>query len=132
MDFEEIRSIIETRMATFIGAPVAFDNAGNQSDVKAAIDAKTPWVRLTINHGQSLTSSIGDGPCITRTGLIQVQIFTPVLTGTKQAANIADSLAALLQNWQSGKLTTRAASLNRTGPNDGWYNYVISIPFLGG
>lgn len=129
MGFEDIRLAIESRLATWPDAPVAFDNVPTQPSVQAAIDAKAPWVRLTINHGDSLTAGIGSSPCVRRTGLLQCQVFTAERIGSSQAAQIADSLAQHLEYWQNGPLETQAASVQRVGASDGWFMYVVSCPF---
>ncbi len=132
MGFEDIRLAIELRLAAWHDAPVAFDNVATQPSVQAAIDTKQPWVRLTIAHGDSLTAGIGSAPCVRRTGLIQCQVFVDERTGTATCAQLADSLAAHLEYWQQGKLSTQAASVQRIGPSDGWYQYNVSVPFRAG
>lgn len=129
MTFEEIRIAVESRVAAWPDAPVAFDGVPNSPTLQAAIDNKDSWVRLTINHGDSVTACIGDGPKVRRTGLIQCQVFTKLDRGSRPAALLADSLAAQLEYWQSGKLETQAASVQRVGPDDGWYMYLLNVPF---
>lgn len=132
MGFEDIRLAVESRLASWPDAPVAFDNVATQPSVQTAIDAKAPWVRLTIQHGDSLTAGVGSSPCVRRTGLIQCQVLTAERVSTQQASQIADSLAAQLQYWRSGALETLAASVNRIGPADGWYQINLSVPFRAG
>ena len=129
MGFEDIRLAVEQRLASWPDAPVAFDNVPTQPSVQTAIDAKAPWVRCVINHGDSLTAGVGSSPCVRRTGLIMAQIFTAERIGSATAAQLADSLAAHLEYWQQGSLETRAASVQRVGPQDGWFMYVVSLPF---
>lgn len=131
MDFETIRKLVETRLSNWTDAPVAYDNVAPGPSVQTAIDNKSPWIRLTINHGDSFTSAIGSEPCVRRTGLIQCQLFTDERVGTSTASTLADSLAGHLQYWYEGGLSTQAASLDRVGPSDGWYNYVVTVPFRG-
>jgi len=129
MGFEDIRLAVEQRLAAWPDAPVAFDNVATQPSVQAAIDAKAPWVRCVINHGDSLTAGVGSSPCVRRTGLIQCQIFTAERIGSSQAAQLADSLAQHLEFYQDGPLETQAASVQRVGPQDGWFMYLVSVPF---
>ncbi|MFP4104817.1 MAG: phage tail terminator-like protein [Phycisphaerae bacterium] len=129
MTFEEIRLAIESRLADWDDAPVAFDNVATQPSVQTAIDDKDPWVRLTINHGDSVTGGIGSSPCVRRTGLIQCQVFVDTDAGTKGAAELADSLAEQLQYWRDGGLYTLAASMQRVGHADGWYQINVAVPF---
>ena len=132
MTFEQIRQAIEGRMAQWADAPIAFDGVPNSPALQAAIDAKDPWVRLTIQHGSSLTAYIGDGPKARRTGLVMLQVFTAENKGSRPAAVLADSIAAHLEFYQDGQLETQAASVQRVGPSNGWYQYNVSLPFRAG
>lgn len=138
MGFEDIRLAIESRLAEWPthgplpSAPVAFDNVATQPSVQDAIDAKEPWIRCVIQHGDSLTAGIGSRPCVRRTGLVMLQIFTSERIGSTTAAQLADSLAQHLEYWQDGPLETQAASVQRVGPQDGWFMYVVSCPFRAG
>ena len=132
MTFDQIRIAIESRMVAWDGVPVAYDGAPNGPSVDAAITNQEPWVRLTIQHGDSFTSSIGSKPCVRRPGLIMCQVFTPDNKGSRRAHQIADSLAAHLEHWQNGHLSTLASSVQRVGPQDGWYQLNVSTPFRAG
>lgn len=132
MGFEDINLAIETRLYEWDGPPVAYDNWKTTPSVKAAQDAREPWVRLTVQHGDSLTASIGSAPCVRRTGVIQCQIFVDEHVSTQPASQIADSLADQLQYWRTGALETLASSVRRGGPTDGWFMYVVSTPFRAG
>lgn len=94
--------------------------------------AKSSWVRLTIQHGASFTAGIGSEPCVRRSGLVMLQIFTPINSGSRPAAMLADSLAAHFEYYQAGHFSTQAASVQRIGPQDDWYLYVVSVPFRAG
>ena len=129
MGFEDIRLAVESRLASWPDAPVSFDNVQTQPSVQAAIDAKAPWVRLTIVPGDTLTAAIGDGPNARHTGLLVLQIFTAERVSSAKAMQLADSLAQHVQYWQDGKFETQAASLARVGQQNGWYQVNVSAPF---
>lgn len=134
MGFEDINLAIETRLYEWDGAPVAWDNVKAGDDVVAAQSAKEPWVRLTVQHGDSITAGVGSSPYVRRTGLIQCQVFVAEKhrMGVTVAAQIADSLADQLQYWRTGALETLAASVRRGGPTDGWFLYVVTVPWRAG
>lgn len=132
MNFEAIRVAVESYVSTWPDAPIAYDGAPNSPTLQAAIDAKESWIRLTIQHADSQTAYIGDGPKVRRSGLIQCQIFTKLDSGSRPAALLADSLASHLEYWQDGQLSTQAASVQRVGPSDGWFMYLLSVPFRAG
>ncbi|MBY6111218.1 DUF4128 domain-containing protein [Halomonas sp. DP1Y21-3] len=129
MTFDEIRIAIESRMVAWDGVPVAYDGAPNGPSVDAAIANQEPWVRLTIQHGDSFIAGLGSEPCVRRPGLIMCQVFTKDNQGSRQAYQIADSLAAHLQFWRTGHLETLASSVQRVGPSDGWYQALLRTPF---
>lgn len=132
MGFEDIRLAIEIRMATWGVAPVDYDGTRKSPEVEAAIDEKSSWVRCKIDHGVSFTAGVGQSPCVRRTGLIIMQIFTDDNSGSRPAALLADSLAQHFEYYQAGQFETQAASVQRIGPSDGWYQYNVSVPFRAG
>ncbi len=129
MTFEQIRLIVESRMAAWTDAPVAFDGAPAGPDVLGAQENKTPWVRLSIVDGDSFTAGLGSSPCVRRTGIIFVQVFTNRDIGSRPARLIADSLAAHIQYYRQGGLESLAATVTRIGPSDGYYQINVSVPF---
>ena len=132
MTFEQIRLAIESKMALWTEAPVAFDGAPTGPAVKTAQQSGTPWARLTIQSGDSFTAGVGSNPCVRRTGSIMVQIFTARDIGSRPALLLADSIAAHLEYWQSGQLETQAASVMRVGPRDNYYQINVSCPYRAG
>lgn len=132
MTFEEIRQAIEVRASQWTDAPIAYDGVPISSDVQTAQNQRTPWVRVTIVDGDSFTAGIGSGPCVRRTGLISVQVFTARDTGSAPARQLASSLAAHFEYWQSGELETQAARLINVGPDDTYYQMNLNVPWRSG
>lgn len=133
MGFDEIRQAIEAYQMTWPGTePVALDGTATPPAVVAAKESYDPWIRMTLNHGASLTAGIGSAPCVRRTGLIQLQVFTPEQKGSAPAAQIADSLAAHWEFYQAGHFETQAASVQRIGPQDGYFQFNVTVPFRAG
>jgi hypothetical protein len=129
MTYEEIRVAIETYMATWAGAPIAWDGVPIGATVAAAQSAGTPWIRVTVNDGDSFTAGIGSEPCVRRTGVIQCQIFTARDRGSRPARVIASSLAEHLEYVQLGHLETQAARLINAGPDDNYYQLNVQCGF---
>lgn len=129
MTFEDIRLAVESHLASWDGVPVAYDNVATQPSVQTAIDAKEPWVRLTIVPGDTLTAAIGDGPKARHTGMLLLQVFTAENVSSAKAMQLADSLAQHIQYWQDGKFETQAASLTRVGQQNGWYQVNVSASY---
>lgn len=132
MTFDAIRVSIETLLAGWGEYPVAFDGAPASPALKAAQEARQPFVRLTLVHGDSFTAGIAEQPCVRRVGLVMVQIFTADDQGSREAYQIADSLAELLQYHRDGDLETLAASVQRVGSQGGFFQLNLSVPFRAG
>ena len=130
--FEDIRAAVEVHASEWKDAPLDLDAVPKEKTLSASIDDKGAWCRLTINHGVSMTAGIGSAPCVRRTGLIDIQVFTPEHKGSSPAAKLADRLAEHWEYWQKGHISTQAASVRRIGSSDGWYQYNVSIPFRAG
>jgi len=132
MGFEDIRAAVEVHATDWQDAPLDIDGVPKGAALQAAISANETWCRLTINHGASITAGIGSAPCVRRTGIIDIQVFTPEHSGSRPAAVIADSLAEHWEYYLDGDLETQAVSVQRVGPTDGWYMYLASTPFRAG
>lgn len=132
VSFEAIRLAIESRMAQWDGVPVAYDGVPNSPALEQAIAAQQSWVRCTINHGTSSAPYKGSEPGIRRSGLLQLQAFTPDNQGSRPAAVLADSLAEHFQFYRAGSLELLTASVQRVGPSEGFYQYNCTIPFRAG
>lgn len=127
MTFEEIRTAIEERFAGWTGPSIQWDN---MPPIEKPYDQ--PWVRLTIQHGASTAASVASAPEVRRTGIIDVQVFTPESHGTGEAHRLADQVVSLLQFYRSGHLETMASSVERVGKEEDWYNLLVSTPFRAG
>ncbi|MEG3078479.1 phage tail terminator-like protein [Halomonas sp. 5021] len=132
MTFEQIRIAVESKLASWDGVPVEYDGAPQSQELIAAIEAKQSWARATIQHGNSSAPYKGSEPGIRRTGLLTFQIFTDKDKGSRPAALLADSLAEHFQFYRSGGLELLTASVQRVGPDSGWYMYLVSVPFRAG
>lgn len=123
-DYENIRQLVETRMATFTSLPIAYDNVSFDSSLH------DEWCRLTIQDGDAFNAGIGNGCEIRRTGLVVIQLFTSQWSGVKSARSYADELDALFSNVHDGSLQFFATSVNRVGHFDDVYQVNVTIPFL--
>jgi hypothetical protein len=130
MSFADERTAIESRLqAGFSTYPVKYDN----TDFKPP--RNSPWVSLIILNGSALNASIGTTRRVQRhSGIIQLDVYTPEASGTKDARTIADELDTLFNNVQfssgnSGTITTYAPFLTNLGIDEGWYHTVLSVGY---
>lgn len=92
-----------------VGVPYAFDNTA------FAQPTTGPWVELTISAGESSAATVGSGGLIRNTGIINVQVFTDVLTGSVEAYNIADTATDIFRNQTFSGINCLATTLERVG-----------------
>lgn len=130
MTFSEMQGLIDARMATFTGCPIAWDNFAAGSAVQAAQQAspKQPWCRITIQDGDRQAVTLGDA--VIGNGVIFVQVFTAERSGSATARALADGIASAMQHWRDTDLKTRTAQLVRVGPSDGYYQVNVQVPFV--
>ncbi|PRA53171.1 MULTISPECIES: phage tail terminator-like protein [Pseudomonas] len=131
MTFEQIRSIVITRMTQWAGIPATsvdypnspqpFDPAGNPI-----------WARLADVPGLASAPEVGVGACVRRTGLIIIQLFVPTYKGTLVITKAADTLVEHFQFYSdpTGPFDCFAVSANVVGDDGrGWYQVNVSIPY---
>lgn len=131
MTFEQIRSIVITRMTQWTGIPAAavdypnppqpFDPAG-----------KAIWARLADVPGLSSTPEIGLGPSVRRTGILVIQLFVPSYKGTLAITRAADTLVQHFEYYRdpTGPFDCFAVSAQVVGDDGlGWYQVNVQIPY---
>lgn len=122
--FDAEREAIETRFAVqWAGqTPVSYDNSAFN------IPQNTPWVRLTILNGESQNASVGTSH-LRHIGIISVQVFVPVDSGTRQARLLANSVSTIFDNQRFAGIQCRVSSIQRGGDQDGWHMTIVNTPF---
>ncbi len=114
--FDIIRAEFETLFNdNWIETPIAFDNLQEASD-------KTEFIRLTVEPITSLNNS---WKCIRHDGLLSVQVFAQLDTGSGRAWQLADLVATLIENKRLNGVQTYASSALRIGENE--YFYQINV-----
>lgn len=110
----EAKAILETAFKTAWGntTPIAWGNT-----TPPMPDAN--WVRFTIIHADSeLRSWSGNVGNYDRRGIIFVQIFVPLGSGTRSASDLSLMVMNILEGKTFGVLTTGAASMLEVGQGD--------------
>ena len=129
MTFEQIRSIVMTRMTQWVGVPAAnVDYPNNSQPFDPA--GKAIWARLADIPGPSSTPEVGLVPCVQRTGIVVVQLFVPSYKGTLAITRAADMLVRHFEFYSEGGFDCFAASAATLGDDGlGWYQVNIQIPY---
>ncbi|WP_434695336.1 electron transfer flavoprotein subunit beta [Pseudomonas sp. Z1-14] len=131
MTFEQIRSIVITRMTQWAGIPasaVDYPNPPQPFDPAG----KPIWARLADAPGLSSTPEIGLGPSVRRTGILVIQLFVPTYKGTLAITRAADTLVEHFEYYSdpSGPFDCFAASARVVGDDGlGWYQVNVQIPY---
>lgn len=87
------------------------------------------WARLTNISGQAGATEIGAGPVVHRTGVLIIQLFVPVGSGTLLISQAADQLTELFEFQDDGMLSYFAVSAVPAGETDGWSQLNLQIPY---
>lgn len=92
----------------------------------------TAWVRFNIIYGDSQQTDFGGSLHNERTsGVVIIQVFTPLNQGDAEALGLADDVANIFRNWCGTNIRCRTPAIKDIG-NDGfgWYQVNVSIPFI--
>ena len=110
----EARIALETRFQASWGSttPIAWGNTTpNMPD--------SPWVRFTIIHADSrLRSWSGNIMNYDRNGIVLVQIFVPLGTGTRASSDLAYQVIEILEGKSLGTLKLGTGSIVEVGQGD--------------
>lgn len=122
MSFSDERQSIENRFKTeWTATPIAFDNVPFNPPNNA------DWVRLNIQNGDSGYRALG---CGTRhTGIINVQIFTPVNSATMTSRQYADIVSDIFSNQRFDDIVTDVSSINLIGDDKAWFQINVTTPY---
>lgn len=120
--FEESALLIEQRLsAGWITTPIDFDNVPYTPVIGTA------FVRLQIEWIDGVQTSIGGR--VQGSGYVDISIFTPAGTGSRTAAQMADSLAVIFNRYQTGGLRFKIGHTERVGQQEEWFQLKLIIPF---
>lgn len=120
------RAAIEGRFSTQWGSttPIAWDN------VHYTPVPETSFVKFAVLPGTAWVASLGTSPSYRHTGIISINIHTPIDAGTTTAKTLADTASAVFRGWQSGGLVCRSPYITFNGEEDGWYKINVTVGFF--
>lgn len=127
MTFTEIRNAVISRMAA--QTAIASDAVDYPNGPVFDPSNRDIWARLTNIAGQAGAIEIGDGPVVHRTGVIIIQLFVPIYTGTILITQTADQLTQHFEFQNDGRLSYFAVSVVPAGEADGWSQLNLQIPY---
>jgi hypothetical protein len=126
MNYADIERVFQTEMEDKWTSTnvVAYDNASIPT-------VKEPWVRMTLIPSDSETGSLGPNPITFRNGLLSLQVFTPLESGSRVAQQLADDFLAIFEHQQyENTLFTYSGVATRIGDDGfGWYQLNVLLDF---
>lgn len=100
------------------------------------------WVSIDIHWMANKNIAICEGPVVRRRGIVEVEVYNSLDSGTGDLLDMMESIVAIFENKQlsiigeeTRPITTEAAVTkhvgvaNRQGADPVWYQYSIRIPF---
>ncbi|HFO0258604.1 TPA: phage tail terminator-like protein [Raoultella ornithinolytica] len=127
MTLTEIRHAVISRMAA--QTAIASEAVDYPNGPVFDPSGRSIWARLTNISGQAGATEIGAGPVVHRTGVLIIQLFVPVGSGTLQITQTADKLTELFEFQDDGRLSYFAVSAVPAGETDGWSQLNLQIPY---
>ena len=122
MSFADERIEIQNRMELFwMQTPISWENiAFNEPNNK-------PWVRLTIFNGTTEYRALQYKKRYN--GIINVQIFCPIKSGTDLARQYADSICSIFDSVVFESVSCDVASVTIVGADAKWYQINVDTPY---
>lgn len=95
-------------------------------------DPISTWCRFRVSGGGAHRTTIGDTLNNERiTGIVFIQLFTPIETGDAVIMQLADEAAEIFRDWCGTNVMCRTPMVRPIGPDGlGYYQVNVSIPFV--
>ena len=95
------------------------------------------WAKVTVSNAGSFITGIGDKPCKRTAGIIFIQLFAPLHSGTLELSELADLWALHLEFYKVGDLELREASIIDAGHSSAigdpsamsFYQYNVNVSY---
>jgi hypothetical protein len=128
----DARETIYQRFVAQWGATSAFTFDNENYDPPA----NTPWVRLAVRHRSSTLEAIGGSGygglnLFQRTGVCQIQVYTPLNQGTRQSDTLVQTARNIFEGVTLASNAIRFTNVNivEIGPDDSWYVVNVDADF---
>jgi len=122
MSFASERTNLETRFNTnWTTTPIAWGNADFNPP------SNSEWVRFNIINGSSGYRAINN--LKRHNGLITVQIFAPINSGTHTIRGYADTISAIFDGESFNDVVCDVASIATIGTDSAWHQINVTIPY---
>jgi len=126
MSFEAEAAAIEGRFSTEWGSTtdIKWDN------VDYIPTAGTSYVTIEIHNSNSNVAGFGGSTMMYRMrGLISINIFAALNSGTRAAKVLADAAAEIFRGVEFSSVVCGAPAVSRSGQVEDWFIYNVTVPF---
>jgi len=124
LDFTEFRRLIETHLQdNFSTCPIKFEN------VPIKREGLVNWIAVFDKPTFAQSTGFGETSALTG-GVLIIQIFTPLDTGTEVSRSIADELAELIGNKELFGIALSVPELHSAPGNNEYFQQNLQIPYL--
>jgi len=126
MSFEAEAAAIESRFSTEWGSTtdIKWDN------VDYVPTDGTSYVTIEIHNSNANVAGFGGSNMMYRMrGLISINIFAALNSGTRAAKALADTAAEIFRGEEFSGIVCSAATIARTGQVEDWFIYNVTVPF---
>jgi len=122
MSFVNERLAIENRLEEYWNiTPIAWAN------VDFDVPNNNDWIKLSILNGKSSYRAINYKK--RHTGVISIQVFTPVNTGANKVREYSDTIASIFDSKKFNGVVCDVASIATIGADDRFYQVNVTIPY---
>lgn len=89
------------------------------------------WAKVTVKNAGSFIAEIGSKPSTRTTGIVYIQLFAPLNTGTDLLSQMADKWAEHMQFYKVGDLELREASIIDVSTlGELYYQYNMNVAYV--
>jgi len=129
MNLEAIQNAVKSRFKTEIedGQSLAtqYDNDGDFTRPEDGM-----WARLNFGPLAAAQTTVGSTKTFRRPGLLVVQLFAPIKSGTKNLAEMADLIEAAFRSVTDTGVTFRTPFTTNVGRVRDTWQYNVTCPFF--
>lgn len=133
MSKEAVRQLVTKRFASFTFEGIDKTRKSYPNITDRAVPPNGRWIRLhNIQFILHKVTSIGSEPCTMRTGVIIIDAFERLDSGTKRIFELTDAIEEWFGLWDAGRLWTSPANtvnFPEEGNKNAHYRSRVYIPF---
>lgn len=126
----------ETEMYKRIGQFTGVDKENLRIENQPTIDGKPfiapvnkPWCKVFVQYADSVIAGLADNVCIRDSGIISIQCFAPLNTGTLVMTKLCNQWRELLQSFGVSHLEIYKVHAPQSIDDDDFYAKIIRAEF---